>query len=356
MNNYKYEKKTNEDKFNKKSNCLVNHSSKIISDYIEEIEFNYKKRNPDFSVLAIDGGGTKTLAKVVNINKDVIFTAEAGTSNYHVVGKKEVANTLQCIIKKLTLNLNKDDVLFDIGVFAIAGIDTYEDLLNVKEVITETLGNSPVKFNKIILENDALSILQGAIPRHPGVILISGTGSIAFAHNGKKYYGRSGGWGHRLDDEGSGYWIGKEAIKSILKSYDGRGDKTLLSEMVIKHLQIRNYEELFHWVYSNENTAFNISELAKIVEEAYRLNDKVSKNILDRAIEELYYLIEAVVKKANILDGKFKLMLMGGVLENSKYVNDKLIYKLEKEMPEVSLVTNNNKPIDYVIKRGVNLV
>src|SRR5699024_11613786 len=125
---------------------------------------------------------------------------------------------------------------------------------------------------------------------------------------------------------------------------------------VIKHLQIRNYEELFHWVYSNENTAFNISELAKIVEEAYRLNDKVSKNILDRAMEELYYLIEAFVKKANILDGKFKLMLMCGVLENSKYVNDKLIDKLEKEMTEVSLVTNNNKPIDYVIKRGVNLV
>src|SRR5699024_12013755 len=121
-----------------------------------------------------------------------------------------------------------------IGIVALAGIDTEADQINVAKIVKEVLVALNIHFNKLIVENDALSVLFGITKGDPGAILIAGTGAIAFAYDVGNNHVRGRGWGHTVDDKGSGYWIGKEAIRAILKSYDGRGSDTVLSKNVLQ--------------------------------------------------------------------------------------------------------------------------
>src|SRR5699024_12039562 len=108
--------------------------------------------------------------------------------------------------------------IFDIGICSSDLIDTEADQINVAKIVKEVLVALNIHFNKLIVENDALSVLFGMTKGDPGAILIAGTGAIGFAYDGGNNPVRGGGWGHKVGDDGSGYWIGKEAILAILKS------------------------------------------------------------------------------------------------------------------------------------------
>ncbi|TFJ93174.1 N-acetylglucosamine kinase [Lentibacillus salicampi] len=314
----------------------------------------------DFPLLAIDGGGTKTIAVITDADGNVLSSGKSGTSNYQVAGFKGTIKTLKRVIKKAIGQLNENvlhhdtEINFNVGVFALAGIDTIKDETNVQEIVKQVIEESGVQIKRVIVENDALSVLFGETNHSPGVILISGTGSIAFGHDGRGNYARAGGWGHRLGDEGGGYWIGKEAILTILKMHDGRGPETALSDLVLNQFQLDNHEDLYNWVYGPNYSIHDVGELSTIVEDAYHLGDPASKNILDRAVSELYCLVSAVVKRINISGGPFKLLFLGGVLQNSDYVKSELMYKVKNEMPNVDIITNHDKPIDLIVQRGLN--
>lgn len=205
-----------------------------------------------------------------------------------------------------------------------------------------------------MIENDALSVLLGVTNNNPGVILIAGTGSIVYAHDGNNHFVRSGGVGHKLGDEGAGYWIGKEAIRAILKMHDGRGPKTILHELVLAHFRFSDHEEIIDWVYSTQFSIHEVGALAKIVEQAYIKGDAVSQSIIEHAINELYQLVVAAVKRAGIAEKPFKLLLLGGLLQNSNFIKEQLLEKLKETMPNIELITTNNKPIDFIIQRGLH--
>ncbi|MBY7142845.1 hypothetical protein KFZ56_07185 [Virgibacillus sp. NKC19-3] len=154
-----------------------------------------------FPLLAIDGGGTKTIAVITDSRGKVLSSGTSGSSNYQVSGKTETIKALKHVIKKAINLLNgtafphDTEITFNVGVFALAGIDTRKDEVNVQEIVKQVIGEIGIHIDRVIVENDALSVLLGKTNRTPGAILISGTGSIAFAHDGKGHYVRSGGWG-----------------------------------------------------------------------------------------------------------------------------------------------------------------
>ena len=77
--------------------------------------------------------------------------------------------------------------------------------------------------SRIVIVNDALIALETGAPGQPGVVIISGTGSIAYGRNAAGEAARSGGWGYVLGDEGSGYWIGRAALRAVLRAADLAG-------------------------------------------------------------------------------------------------------------------------------------
>src|SRR5690606_17971912 len=122
----------------------------------------------------------------------------------------------------------------------------------------------------------------------------------AFAHNGKGKKVRVGGWGHKVGDEGSGYWIGRKAIEVILKMYDGRLSLTPLIEQVLDYYKFDSLEDFYNWLYSPNCSVDDISSLSKVVDKAREQGDQYSVAIIDEAIHELFQLIVAAVKKAEL--------------------------------------------------------
>ena len=139
----------------------------------------------------------------------------------------------------------------------------------------------------MLVVNDALVALEAGAPGKPGVVIISGTGSIAYGRNGEREAARAGGWGYVLGDEGSGYWIGRAALRAVLREADQRGPETALTPLLLKYFGIEAAQGLLHEVYSGNLRPSAIGALAQWVESAFREGDSAAIGILRGAANEL---------------------------------------------------------------------
>jgi N-acetylglucosamine kinase-like BadF-type ATPase len=305
-------------------------------------------------LLAVDGGGTKTLAVLVNEVGTILGEGKAGASNYQVIGAEAAKKAL---VEAILAAFHDAGGLMDVekAVFALAGIDTSKDKKIVESIVQRTVNALSIEIGSLLVENDCQSALLGATKNKAGILLIAGTGSIVYAHDGKKRIIRSGGWGHRVGDEGSGYWIGKQAIQSVLKMQDGRGEETILSRLVLDKFNFDKIEELYNWTYSDSYSVDDVGAIAAVVAEAYKLGDAVSKRILDDAVDELILLLKTAIEKADIQKDGFELILQGGVFHHNAYIKDQVLERIQLITTKVNIITTTEEPIRYIIKRGLKL-
>lgn len=308
-----------------------------------------------FPLLVIDGGGTKTLAVVADSKGEVLGMGQSVASNYQVAGIEGAKDSLVEAINEVIFKVcgKKERINFHTGVFAVAGIDTFEDQEIVKRIVNDVCNRTGIYFTNLIIENDALSTLIGATSNQPGAIVISGTGSIAFAHDGKGNFVRAGGWGHKVGDEGSGYWIGIEAIRAILKMSDGSGQKTLLKDRVLEATNLPTVESLYNWVYSAKNSVDTIGAIAQVVEACTGEGDAISKRIQDLAADELFSLLQTVIKKTLNVDEKITIVFQGGILKHNDYIQKQLGNKVKRHYPNNCLILAKLEPFEYIVQRGL---
>ena len=162
--------------------------------------------------------------------------------------------------------------------------------------------------------SDAQGALTGAHGGGPGLIAISGTGSIVLGRDESGREARAGGWGPLLGDEGSGYSIGLEALRAILRAQDGWGDKTLLAGELKKALGLANWDQLVQKVYRREIDREHISALCPLVFATARRGDGAARNIIAEAGSALGSQVSAVVRRLR-LRGAVALSCTGGVFK-----------------------------------------
>lgn len=302
-------------------------------------------------ILAVDGGATKTTITIRSLDGHVLFEKTAGSSNYQTVGEAQARNILRQLLSDASLSTKLERL--DAAVFAIAGIDSKADLETVKLLVKQSLQGLPFHIDTLVVENDVQATLLGLVGTNPGALLISGTGSIAFATDGKGKVVRSGGWGHRASDEGSGYWIGRQILTSIFKSEDGRLPQTLLRQLVFQHLNIYSMDELVNWLYQPHYTNALTASISTVLQEAILQEDEQALIIAQQAGEELSLLAKASLSKIQYKEGPFPLYLNGGVLQHTPYILNHLRSILEEAYPEVSIKLCTERPIEYIVKRAL---
>src|SRR5690349_17467423 len=158
--------------------------------------------------LGIDGGGSKTSFLLVDEYYNEICHIQSGASNYLSVGADAAKEAIAHGISQLT-----EQPTIVCGGFAGAGRP--DSVAFYREVLKSLLPNT-----QIIIESDAFIASIGAIGIDPGILLIAGTGSIVIGRDKDRTMFRVGGWGPHFGDEGSGFWIGREAIRAALRSID----------------------------------------------------------------------------------------------------------------------------------------
>ena len=258
-------------------------------------------------VVGVDGGGTRTRAVVLDGDR-VMGEGEAGPSNPLRVGVANGATAIRDAIDRACAAalVHRDDmVAAGIG---LAGVRRKDIRTRMHEVLVETLG---VENIEIVSDGDIA--LYGATDGEPGVVIISGTGSVSVGVNrhGKRVY--AGGWGPVAGDEGSGSWIARRALQAVARATDGRGPQTTLTEAACEYFQVSAAEDLSTAIYAPTMTNDRIAGFSSNVIEAARAGDEVALAIIDEAGKELGKAAVTVIRKLKMEQERFQVAFVGGV-------------------------------------------
>lgn len=145
---------------------------------------------------------------------------------------------------------------------------------------------------------------------------------------------KSGGFGWRLGDEGSGWWIAKEAIRRTLKYSEGRDIETKMTEDLIRFYGLENLKSFVTLLNSDTTEKGTIEKGSSLVLEYAEKGDPLAFSIIEEGADELCSLVECTYKRT----GNKKLVLYGGVIENSERYRQLVIDKITSRLPEIEIL------------------
>jgi N-acetylglucosamine kinase len=237
--------------------------------------------------LGIDGGGSKTSFLLVDEYYNEICHVQTGPSNYLSVGPETASESITQGIQRLT---EKPDIVCA----GFAGAGRPDSLAFYRELL-----QSLVPGAQIIIESDAFVASIGSIGIDPGVLLIAGTGSIVIGRDKNRTMFRVGGWGPHFGDEGSGYWIGREAVRAALNSLDTLAP-TEFTERIAANLGLKAISEVVGAWASGKVGVPEIAGLFPEVVSTYPAEP--AKRILTEAASHLKTLVETASKRTGVDD------------------------------------------------------
>jgi len=256
-------------------------------------------------VLGIDAGGTKTVCLLADARGEILAEARGGGANLQSAGELEVEKVLYGVMEAA---LARHQVRPHAICLGIAGVDRPTDADAVRAIMKRIGFKS-----ETLVVNDALVALVAGAGEDPGVVLVAGTGSIAYGRSAAGQAARAGGWGYLLGDEGGGFWIGRAALSAAVRQFDGRGPGTMLTGLVLQHLGLSNPAELIHAIYHRDLHRQAIAGLAAVVQQATDAGDAVAREILTRAGAELASAAASVITRLGMRGETFPTILSGGM-------------------------------------------
>ncbi len=169
-----------------------------------------------------------------------------------------------------------------------------------------------VRAEKYVITNDAVVALTGATAGEPGVIAISGTGSIAFGRNAQGRTARAGGWGYVFGDDGGAFDLVRQAVRAALRQEEGWGPATVLRESLLTATGAADMNQLLHWFYTPDYPKARIASYAKLVDAAARRQDAIAREILQGSAQALATLVAAVRRQLFLRGEPARISYIGG--------------------------------------------
>ncbi len=314
------------------------------------VSIKRKRTRPELAegyVIGVDGGGTKTIAALADLEGKILKTGKSGPSSPRNTGIKKAAdNVAEAIKKSLRGKKNIRIISTFIGLPAVA-----EEFKYKKGVIKKELSKRIPRIFKgdVVIDSDQKVAFRAGTEQKDGILIITGTGSVVHGWKGKKQV-HSSGWGW-LADEGSAFFVGQKALQSILKHLDGRGSKTLLTKLAFKEFKIKTKEDLASLIYSKNPTEI-VPRFSIICDTASQKRDKIAKNIMIGAAEELVLAVKPVIKKLNFKNSEFPLVMVGGMFK-TKILLNKVKREIRKISPKVKFILLKKAPIIGAVKLAI---
>jgi N-acetylglucosamine kinase-like BadF-type ATPase len=284
-------------------------------------------------VLGIDAGGTKTVCLLADETGAVVAEARGPGANLHAAGELAVEKVLHQVMESAIGDLDVTPAAVCIG---IAGVDRDDEARTVRAIMRR-LGHR----SRAVVVNDALIALVAAAGAAPGVVIIAGTGSIVYGRNARHEAARAGGWGHMIGDEGSGYWIGREALSAVMRAADGRGPQTELMQDLLGGSTSATSRDC-RVVYDREQPRMAMAALGPLVQRVSERGDAVATRILERAAEELVLAAGSVTARLEMRGEAFGFHLAGSVVRLVPWLVTELSRRLAEVAPrsQVALLTS----------------
>jgi N-acetylglucosamine kinase-like BadF-type ATPase len=194
--------------------------------------------------------------------------------------------------------------------------------------------------SRVRVTTDGEIALEAAFPDGPGIVVTSGSGSIAYARDARGQLSRTGGLGWRIGDEGSGYALGRAALQAVGQAAEGRGKMTALTDRLFPATGVASLDQLVKWSLSAAPR--DVASLAREVISAADAGDEVAIELVDEAAVELALHVEALLPRL-IEVRPLRVAFNGGILSSTSAVRRSLTAILEETQPELEIV---EAPVD----------
>jgi len=238
--------------------------------------------------LGIDGGQSSTKAVIGDENGRILGVGRGGPCNHVATSeaRSRFVNAITGCVRGACFEAGLDAAAIR---FASACLGLSGGPANKQAILSEILAS-----DRLLVTHDAPIALSGALAGEPGIVVIAGTGSIAFGRNAEDRTARAGGWGYLFGDEGGAFWIVRQALRAALSWEEGWGRPTALRAMLLDHSGARSINDLMHRCYTPEFPRARVASFSLLVNHAAESGDPLALKILAEAAHELAALARAV--------------------------------------------------------------
>jgi glucosamine kinase len=287
-------------------------------------------------VLGIDAGGTKTVCLLADDRGSIVAEGRGTGANLHAAGELAVEKALHEVMEAALGETGIAPAAICLG---IAGVDR-DDEARIVRAIMRRIGHGA----RTLVVNDALIALAAGAGDAPGIVIIAGTGSIVYGRNAKGEAARAGGWGHMIGDEGSGYWIGREALAAVMRAADGRGPATQLTADILAEFEVSDVSRLPRLVYDRAHPRMAVAALGPLVQRVSEQGDAVATRILERAVDELVLAAGSVASRLEMRGDAFAFFLAGGIVRVVPWLAEALPRRLAEVAPRSQVEILDKEP------------
>lgn len=282
-------------------------------------------------VAGVDGGGSRTRLILADETGEELASVEGGRSAMRP-GEAEKSGAV--IADLMREALSRAAILDDVPTIlygGFAGIGREDERRDLENELNR-LGVA----DEVIVDSDASIALVDAFGEGPGIIVLAGTGSIAYARGISGEYARCGGWGPVFGDEGSGGWLGKRALGAVAAAADGREAPTALTGAILTAAEVSTAEELIPWAIAAGTTT--IASLAPVVIATAAAGDPRANSLVSLAAEELVVHVRALATKLfGDERAAIPVAFSGGLLRKGSLLRKKLEQRVRSAVPGAQL-------------------
>ena len=286
--------------------------------------------------LGLDGGGTKTTCAVGDENS-LLATATAGGSNVIRLGEIHARESLHSVIRQACTVAGVDPRQVQQTCIGVAGAARPEIADTIRHLLSEIVSG------EVRVVGDMVITLEAVFGSDPGIIVIAGTGAMAYGRNELGHTARAGGWGFAISDEGSGHWIGRLAICASMRAQD-EGEDTKLLGRILDCWQLSTLDDLVR--AANASPPPDFSSLFPTILAAAEDGEALAHSVLTQAGAALAGLAKMVIRRLFLDAPAIPVAMSGGVFRQSVLVRQVFYNRLRSEYPHADVNSTMIEPVN----------
>lgn len=301
-------------------------------------------------VIGIDGGGSKTRAIVADQQGNWIADVVGPGSAVRPGKITEAADVISATVEDALASCEMTHVRPRALCIGVAGVgreperDAFWQILMERDLADE-----------LVLHSDFTIALDDAFGDGPGVLLISGTGSVAVGRGPTGTVKRAGGWGPVMGDEGSGAWIGRRALSIVTAAADGREPETALTGAILTAAELNDSSQLVEWAANATSGTF--ATLAPVVMSVADAGDLRANSLVSLAVEELVLHIRALARELFVDErAMVPVALTGGMLKRGGTLRKRLEHRLRSAVPGAQVRTEEVVPARGAVRGALRIL
>ena len=293
-----------------------------------------------------DGGGTKTEVCLADETGRKLASAVFGPLNPNGASRDQVMETVKQGVRYMAEQAGGLDRIGGL-VVGMAGISNRSARTLLEEALAEARWTGPYR-----LAGDQDIALAGAVDG-PGALLIAGTGSVCCGRDAEGNAFRVGGYGYLIDDVGSGWAIGRDILKAVIRAEDGRSPATVLTGLVFGKLNISSVGEMITWLYAPDTGKKEVAALSSLLPAALEKQDAAAEAVAAKAAEDLAELAETGWKKSGLAAGE--LAVTGSILLKLPAVRNAVEQRLRRTCPLLRVTEPRATPAEGAAKMAFQI-